>query len=157
LAQRDVYVSLNKVGDMKLHGSDQAGALAAYQESLDIARELAAQDAGNAQAQRDVSVGLNKVGDVKLQGGDRAGALAAYQESLDIFRKLAAQDPGNVLAQADLVISLYKMSTVGDAQQARAALTEALSIAEELEREQKLTAQQKIWPNDIRAALSKLP
>jgi tetratricopeptide (TPR) repeat protein len=156
--QRDVSVSLNKVGDVKLRGGDQAGALAAYQESLDIARKLAAQDPGNAQAQRDVSVSLERVGNVKLQGGDQAGALAAYQESLDIRRKLAAQDRGNAQAQVDLVVSLYKMSTVGDAQQARAVLTEALSIAEELEREQKLTAQQKnYWPDLLRAALSKLP
>ena len=49
-------VSLNRLGDVKLQAGDQAGALAAYQESLDIARKLAAQDPGNAQAQRDVSV-----------------------------------------------------------------------------------------------------
>ena len=44
---------------MKLQGGDRAGALAAYQESLDIDRKLAAQDQGNAQAQRDVSVSLD--------------------------------------------------------------------------------------------------
>ena len=48
------------------------------------------------------------------------------------------------------------MSTVGDTQQARAALTEALTISEKLEREQKLTAAQKDWPDSLRAALSKL-
>ena len=53
---------------MKLQAGDQAGALAAYQESLDIARKLAAQDQGNARAQRDVSVSLERLGDVKLQG-----------------------------------------------------------------------------------------
>ena len=84
-------------------GGRLQGALAAYQESLDIARKLAAQDPGNAKAQRDVSVGLSKLGNVKLQDGDLAGALAAYQESLDIDRKLAAQDPGNAQAQRDVV------------------------------------------------------
>jgi eukaryotic-like serine/threonine-protein kinase len=155
-AQHGVMASLDRVGDVKMQGGDQAGALAAYQESLAIGRKLAAQDKGNAQAQRDVSVGFNKVGDMKRRGGDQAGALGAYQESLDIRRKLAAQDQGNAEAQADLVVSLYKMATVGDTQQARAALTEALSIVENLEREQKLTAQQKDWPGLLRAALSKL-
>ena len=112
-----------------MHG-DRAGALAADQDSLDIARKLAAQDPGDAQARRDVAVSLDNLGDVKLLTGDRAGALAAYQESLDIARKLAAQDPGNAQAQIDLVVSLYKVSTVGDPSQARAALTEALSILE---------------------------
>ena len=156
-AQRDVAVSLNKLGNMKLQGGDRAGALAAYQESLDTVRKLAAQDQGNAQAQRDVAVSLNKLGDVKLQAGDRAGALAAYQESLDIDRKLAAWDQGNAQAQIDLGISLYKVSTVADPSQARAALTEALSILEKLEQEQKLTAAQKNWPNILRTALSRLP
>jgi tetratricopeptide (TPR) repeat protein len=152
-----VAVSLNKLGDVRLRAGDLAGALAAYQEGLDIARKLAAQDQGNAQAQRDVSVSLNRLGDVKLQGGDRAGALAAYQEGLDIARKLAAQDQGNALAQTDLVFSLYKVSTVVDPSQARAALTEALSILEKLDQEQKLTPAQKRWLDIVRTALSKLP
>ena len=86
-------VSLNKVGDVKLRGGDRAGALAAYQESLDIARKLAAQDQSNAQAQRDVAVSLDKLGNVKLQGGDQAGALAAYQESLDIAPQARGAGP----------------------------------------------------------------
>ena len=156
-AQRDVSISLERLGDVKLRAGDQAGALAAYQETLDIRRKLAAQYPGNAQAQRDVSLSLEKLGDVKLQAGDQAGALAAYQERLDIARKLAALDPGNAQAQTDLVVSLYKVSTVADPSQARALLTEALSILEKLQQEQKLSAAQKSWPDLIRNALSKLP
>jgi tetratricopeptide (TPR) repeat protein len=104
----------------------------------------------------DASYHGSRVGDTRLQGGDRAGALAAYEESLDIFRKLVAQDPDNAQAQTELVLSLYRMTIVGDTKQARAALTEALSIAETLQREQKLTAEQKGWPDDLRAGLSKL-
>ncbi len=156
-AQRDLSVSLNKLGDVKLKEGDRAGALAAYQESLDIARKLAAQDQGNAQAQRDVAMSLTKLGNVKLLGGDQAGALAAYQESLDIRRELATQHQDNAQVQIDLVVSLYKVSAVADPSHARVLLTEALSIVEKLEQEQKLTAAQKNWPNLVRAALSKLP
>jgi tetratricopeptide (TPR) repeat protein len=156
-AQRDVSVSLEELGDVKLQGADGAGALAAYQESLDIRRTIAAQDLGNADAQRDVAVGLTKLGDAKLTGGDGIGALAAYQESLDIRRKLAAQEQDNAQAQADLVVSLYKTSIVLDPSQARAALTEALSILQKLDQEQKLTAAQRDWPNIVRTSLSKLP
>ena len=84
---------------------------------------------------------------MKLQGGDQAGAFAAYQESLDIRRKLATQHQDNAQAQIDLVVSLYKVSAVADPSQARVLLTEALSIVEKLEQEQKLTAAQKNWPN----------
>ena len=56
MAQRDVSVSLNKLGNVKLQAGDPPGALAVYQESLEVARKLAAEDPGNAVAQRDVSV-----------------------------------------------------------------------------------------------------
>ena len=36
-AQRDLSVSLDKIGDVKLQAGDRAGALAAYEESLAIA------------------------------------------------------------------------------------------------------------------------
>jgi tetratricopeptide (TPR) repeat protein len=150
-------MSLIKLGDAKLQEADQAGAAAAYQESLDIFYKLAAKDQGNAQAQRDVSVTLEKVGDVELQAGDRAGAVTAYQESLDIRRKLAAQDQGNAQAQTDLIVGLYKVSTVADPRQARGALTEALYILEKLPQDMKLTPAVKNWSNIFRAALLKLP
>jgi tetratricopeptide (TPR) repeat protein len=136
---------------------DRAAALAAYQESLAIRRKLAAADPGNAGGQRDVSVSLDSVGDVRLAAGDRAAALAAYEESLAISRKLAAADPGNADWQADLVISLYRVSTASDTPRARAALREALAIAEGLARQGKLTAAQRNWPQHLSDALAKLP
>ena len=76
---------------MKLQAGDQAGALAAYQDSLDIARKLAAQD--QAYAQTLVSMDQGKLGDVKLQAeATRRGRLHRLQAILDIARKLAAQD-----------------------------------------------------------------
>ena len=94
---------------------------------------------------------------MRLAAGDRAGALAAYEESLAIMRKLAAADPGNAGWQADLVFRLYKVSTAADPPRARAALREALAIAETLARDSKLTAAQQNWPQLIRDALAKLP
>ncbi len=69
---------------MRVAEGDRAGALKAYEESLEIARRLAAADPGNAGWARDVSVSLSKVGDVRVAEGDRAGALKAYEESLEI-------------------------------------------------------------------------
>jgi len=152
-----VSLSLERVGDMRRAAGDPAGALAAYEENLAIARKLAAADPGNAQWQRDVSVSLNKVGDVRLNTGDRAEALAAYEEGLAIRRKLAATHTGNADRNVDLVISLHRVSTASDAPRAREALREALAIAEVLAREGKLTAAQQSWPQLLRDALAKLP
>jgi hypothetical protein len=63
---------------------DQAGALAAYQESLDIRRKLAAQDPGNAQAQIDLVISLHEVSTV----ADLSQARAALAEALSILEKL---------------------------------------------------------------------
>jgi predicted TPR repeat methyltransferase len=58
---RDLALSLEKIGDLKLRAGEAAGALAAYEESLAIRRDIA-KDKSNAQAQRDLSVSLNKIG-----------------------------------------------------------------------------------------------
>jgi hypothetical protein len=67
-----------------LEGSDQAEALAAYQESLDIARKLAALDQGNARAQIDLVVSLYKVSTT----ADPSQARALLAEALSILEKL---------------------------------------------------------------------
>jgi len=156
-AQRYLSVSLNKFGKGKRSAGDLLGALAAYQEALAILRKLTAQDQGNVQVLRELSVNLREVGNVKLQGGDGAGALTAYKESLDLGRKLAAQDRGNAQAQIDLASSLYDMSMAVDPAQAKAVLTEALSIIDKLDREQKLTPAKKDLSDKVRTALSKFP
>ena len=74
--ERDISVSLDKIGDVKRSQNDNAGALAAYDESLAIARHLAAADPGNVQWQTDLVVSLYKVailadGEKKSRGGRR--------------------------------------------------------------------------------------
>jgi tetratricopeptide (TPR) repeat protein len=155
--QRDVSVSLNKVGDVRRAAGDRASALAAYGESLAIARKLAVADPGNAEWQRDVSFSLNNIGDARRAAGDRASALAAYGEGLAIARKLAIADPGNAEWQSDLFITLYEIGTMSDPIPARKYLTEALTIAEGLAKEDKLPDNQKGWPQRIRGELSRLP
>jgi tetratricopeptide (TPR) repeat protein len=155
--QRDVGVGLERVGDLRLAAGDHAGALAAYEEGLAIMRRLAAADPGSALALRNIGVALTRIGDARLAGGDRAGALAAYEESLSIARRLLAVDRGSVGWQVDLVVSLYKLSAVVDPARARAALREALAVAEVLAREDKLNAAQRELPRRIGDALAALP
>ena len=130
--------------------------VAAYQESLDISRRLAAQDQGNAEAQRDLSVSLNKVGDVKLQGGDRAGRSPPTRR-VSTFAASSRRRTKATCRRKPIWSSASIRVSTADPSQARAALTEALAILEKLEQEQKLAASQKNWPNVLRAAPSKLP
>ena len=66
---------------MRVAQGDLTGALAAYEEGLTIARDLAARDPGNAGWARDLSVSLERVGNVRVAQGDLAGALAAYERA----------------------------------------------------------------------------
>ena len=77
---------------MRVAQGDLPGALAAFDESLTIARGLAARDPGNAGWTRDL--GQLAVGDA------RTGR--AFDESLTIRRDLAARDPGNAGWARDL-------------------------------------------------------
>ncbi|HEX2446742.1 MAG TPA: hypothetical protein VHK26_00965, partial [Methyloceanibacter sp.] len=47
--QRDLSISLNRLGDVKRDSGDTKGALAAYDESLAIRRQLALADPNNSQ------------------------------------------------------------------------------------------------------------
>jgi tetratricopeptide (TPR) repeat protein len=134
--QRDLSISIERVGDVRRDAGDRAGALAAYEEDLAIARKLAATDSDNAGWQRDVGVSLEKVGDVRRDAGDRAGALTAYEEALDIRRKLAATDSDNAGWQRDVGVGLERVGDVrrdaGDRAGALAAYEEDLGIARKL-------------------------
>ncbi|MGF1463715.1 MAG: peptidase C14, partial [Maricaulaceae bacterium] len=74
-ALRNVSVSLDKLGDLRAAAGDRGNALEAYEESLAIARALAAKDPENTLWARDVSISLDKVGNMRAAAGDRAGAL----------------------------------------------------------------------------------
>ena len=84
--QRDISVSLDKIGDVKRSQNDNAGALAAYDESLAIARHLAAVDPGNVQWQTDLVVSLYKVA-ILADGEKKSGAV---DEALKIVEQLDA-------------------------------------------------------------------
>jgi tetratricopeptide (TPR) repeat protein len=130
--QRDLGVSLERVGDLRRVIGDPAGALAAYDESLGIVRNFAAVDPDDTRFQRDLSVILTKAGDVRRAAGEWAAALAAYEESLGIMRKLAAADPDNAGWQRDLGVGLVKVGDVqldaGDRVKALTAYDESLGI-----------------------------
>ena len=54
--QRDLSVSLNKIGDVQAAQGDLAGALASYRDSLAIIERLAKSDPGNAHWQYDLGI-----------------------------------------------------------------------------------------------------
>lgn len=60
-AQRDLSISLEKLGDVLVKAGDLAGAKARFEKSFELRERLADQNPGSAEAQRDVCVSLWKL------------------------------------------------------------------------------------------------
>ncbi|WP_173012834.1 toll/interleukin-1 receptor domain-containing protein [Niveispirillum sp. SYP-B3756] len=113
---------------------DLAGALAAAEQSLEIARRLVTLEPENTQFLRDLAVSLHRVGElVGRRDPDQAGKLHA--EGLGIFRWLVTLEPENTQFQRYLSLSLNRVGElVGrrDPDQAGKLFAEGLEIARRL-------------------------
>jgi phage tail protein X len=90
-AQRDLSVSLNKLGDVLVQAGDLAAARERYQASLAVAERLAAANPGSAEAQRDLWVSLWKL--ASLEGTGMAWK--------DVLARMEAMKAAGTLFPAD--------------------------------------------------------
>ena len=125
-SRRDVSISLNQVADIEQARGDLDGALARYEEGLELFRGLMA-ELGTPDSRRDVSISLDKVAGIEQARGDLDGALARYEEGLEIRRALMAE-LGTPESRRDVSTSLNNVAGV---EQARGNLDGALSRYEE--------------------------
>jgi len=151
--QRDLTLSLDRIGKVLLALRDTTGALAAFEESLTIARRLAELDS-DTEAQRDLALSLDNLGNARHSAGETKTALIAYEEALGLARLLAGLDRGNAQWQVDLIVSLYKVALASEGPRRRRALTEAIEIAERLEKEGRLSVDEQSMSADLRAMLA---
>jgi tetratricopeptide (TPR) repeat protein len=153
--QRDLSVAYNKTGDMlEVVGRDEE-AQAAYRADLAVSEKLVATDPRNTEWQRDLSISYERLGAILVKTGRRPEALDAYRKTLTIRERLAAADAGSALWQTDLVLGLFQVARLGD--NPRANLSRALEILQGLDREGRLSADQRRWINTIAQELAKLP
>jgi tetratricopeptide (TPR) repeat protein len=134
--QRDLALTLIRVGALLVARGDSRGALEYYARALHLCERLAAADPDNTQYQGDLGIGLLNVGDMLAARGDTDDALAHYTRSLHIVERLAAADPDNTGYQRDVSVSLDRvgdrLAARGDTDGALAHYTRALHIAERL-------------------------
>lgn len=109
-------VALNDQGDALLAAGDRAGALAAYEEGLEIRRRLSAGDPGNVEWARDVYVSLFRVGVFFETDGNRSEAAARYSEALERNARLVALDAGNAQWANDRRVLQARLAAVQVAQ-----------------------------------------
>ena len=154
--QRELSISLDRVGDLLAGRGDSAGALDHYtralnirerlghadprdndwQRNLRIAERLADADPHNTDWQRDLSIRLERVGDVLDGRGDAAGALEHYTRALHIAERLIEADPHNTDRLRNLWVSLNRVGDLlagrGETADALQHHSRALQIAERL-------------------------
>jgi hypothetical protein len=132
--QRSRNVMLREFATTYLQADDIANARASAEAALVFARALATRTTpGRIKApsdgirQSDVAQTLSVLGQIREREQDPEGARAAYAEMVEIWRaRLASED--FVTSRLILAQGLYQFSNVSDPREARALLTEALTV-----------------------------
>ena len=137
--QTAVYLLWNnhsKIGAVLQTEGDLVGALAAHQESLALAKLVAASDPTDALWQYYASMSHARIGAVLQAQGDLVGALTAYRGSLVIAERLVTLDPSRTEWQQNLAIGHGGIGDVlvaqGDGAGALSAYRECHAILERL-------------------------
>jgi eukaryotic-like serine/threonine-protein kinase len=155
--QRDVAVTLNRLGSIDLGSGELTEALKADEEALGIMRRLSERDPTNARWQQELASSLSGIGDVKSQTGDARSALAAYEEGLAILRGLSQRDPANLALQREIAVRLSEIGEMrlntADTATAEANYEEGLAITRSLVEQSPQNTQ---WQRDVFFSLTKI-
>ncbi|HVN01542.1 MAG TPA: hypothetical protein VMT68_15145 [Caulobacteraceae bacterium] len=153
---RERSLVLEDLGAVRVVLGDLAGARKAYDQDLEIARQLAAASPKDLTLQRNVGLALYVTGQVAPADGNAADA--AYDEAIEIARRVAAADAANNVYQQDVAAYLMAKGDVlgarrGDLAGAQAAYEEALRIM----RGVSATDPDNVWfKTNVAAALEKV-
>lgn len=120
-------------GDRLSQNNDHAGAVAAYKQALDFARQIAFSQPDSLEAQRLVAKALHKVGDASARAGDAPVARQHHEQALGLLRRLYQGNPRDAGIARELAVTLERIgasaSAAGDRHNARGAFEEELRIA----------------------------
>jgi tetratricopeptide (TPR) repeat protein len=151
--QRELSVSLNKLGELATAQGNLPEAQRLFGEDLRIAQRLAESDPANAEWQRDLSVSLNKLGELAVAQGNLPEAQRLFGEALLIRQRLAESDPANAQWQRDLFYSYCVLAAKIFMPQERWSealplLEQSLAIAERLAASDPTNV---MWQKDVQA------
>jgi tetratricopeptide (TPR) repeat protein len=131
--RRGLAVDLLNAGAVAYWSGDLAQAREHYARSLDLRRELAAEDPEDLDRQRDVSVGLCRVGEVLEAVGDVQGALDNYLQAIECRQRNAEVDPHSGRFRRDLAVAhlfaAESMLSLGRVEEARPHVDHFFDVA----------------------------
>jgi serine/threonine-protein kinase len=139
LAQHDLSLSHERLGDVYQRLGRMAEALTAYQDGLAIRQRRARDHPTDARNQSSLFVSYDNLGELYLKLGRTAEGQTAYQEGLAIAQRLARDAPKDAKAQRYLSASHANLGDVylklGRTAAALKAYQDGLAIAQQLARE----------------------
>jgi serine/threonine-protein kinase len=121
-------------GDMYLKLGDPQSALAKYDRSIELGREIVAKD-NDVQYRRNLGTALYSRGLATLRLKDAAGAAKYFSESLQIREEMARKDAKSQEEKMNLMLSLAQ----SDRQAEAAAIAEAVRVGREKDQELQVT------------------
>ena len=151
--QRNIAVSITKLGDVESVAGNYEQALQAFQDGITLLKGVTETTKG-AIGTRDLSILLNRAGDMEMRLGNSEGALQAYADSLNLVEQLSKASPQDILLRRDISVSHVKignLKAMGHAEaEALASFTQALAVREDLVRRDPANAE---WQRDLAIAL----
>ena len=151
--QRNIAVSIKKLGDVDETIGNYKAALASYQDGITLMRGIVEKTQGQTGA-RDLSVFLNRAGDMELRLGNGDAALKAYNDSLGVIDQLSKANPDDMELRRDVSVSYMSIGNFKAAAKASAealgAFTQAFAIREEMVRRDPANSE---WQRDLAVAL----
>jgi tetratricopeptide (TPR) repeat protein len=134
--QRDLSVSLNKLGDLFRALGEGEQTRQYYEQSLAIRERLVSTEPQQVDYQRDLSVSYERLGDLLIPLGEGESARQYYEQSLAIRKLLVSMEPPRADYQRDLSVSFNKLGdlliTLGEGELAWQYYKNSLAIAEHL-------------------------
>ena len=133
--KHDIFDILGRIAELNIMGNS-GGAPDAYQERLDIARNLVTVNQDYVQWKLDLMVSLNEVASGLYDRGDRAGATTLYQEAIQIARVVATLAPENTDWKHNVLLiwnnTSHILNAVGDHDGAIVIYREGIQTARKL-------------------------
>ena len=115
--------ALYQIGEVRLNEGNAGEAIAAFRESVRLAKELSARDPADAERLFGLSQSHFWVGYAAWRGGDLDGAEAEFQAYLQAAERLVERDEANLDYRMELA---YAHSNIGSVREARGDLEEAV-------------------------------
>jgi tetratricopeptide (TPR) repeat protein len=151
--------SLEQLGDSYMSLEQYTNARDAYQRSLELRRGVLAVSGNDVSATQSTALALTKLGLAAewITRSRQPQSRAAFQQAVQLLQSIVAAGRATPAVELQLINTLESVAVESDGEEKKSALTAALKLAEELDRDHELGAEYIGVPEYLRVQLANLP